>query len=110
MVEWEEICKYRKCGWQIEKLGAVGENILHLCLLNATSVHAELAKRLIRTYPCLINDIYTSDEYYGKVTHTISNLTTAPRSMYFIHSCGMLSPRFLIQQEHSLLKSFFLSF
>jgi hypothetical protein len=57
---------YRKCGCILEKLGAVGENVLHLCLLNATSVHAELAKRLIRAFPCMINDIYTSDEYYGQ--------------------------------------------
>lgn len=38
---------------------------MHLCLLNATSLHADIAKRLLRFYPKLINDIYMSDEYYG---------------------------------------------
>uniref|UniRef100_A0A182SST7 Ion transport domain-containing protein n=1 Tax=Anopheles maculatus TaxID=74869 RepID=A0A182SST7_9DIPT len=46
--------------------GAVGETILHLCLLNATSLHADLAKRLLRFYPKLINDVYMCDEYYGE--------------------------------------------
>lgn len=49
-----------------QERGAVGETILHLCLLNATSLLADLAKRLLRFYPKLINDIYMSDEYYGK--------------------------------------------
>jgi len=35
-------------------------------MLNATAIHADLAKRLLRFYPQLINDIYISDEYYGK--------------------------------------------
>ena len=58
--------KYRLVCWKQEELGAVGETILHLCLLNATSVHSDLAKRLVRAFPKLINDIYFSDEYYGK--------------------------------------------
>lgn len=57
---------YREVVWDIKERGAVGETILHLCLLNATSVHADLAKRLLRFYPKLINDIYMCDEYYGK--------------------------------------------
>ena len=39
---------------------------LHICLLCATSVHAHLAKRMLKLFPKLINDIYISDEYYGK--------------------------------------------
>lgn len=39
---------------------------MHLCLLNATALHADLAKRLLRFYPKLINDIYMCDEYYGE--------------------------------------------
>ena len=57
---------YREVVWDIKERGAVGETILHLCLLNATSVHADLAKRLLRFYPKLINDIYMCDEYYGE--------------------------------------------
>jgi len=51
--------------WDLKERGAVGETCLHLCLLNATSIHADLAKRLLRFYPKLINDIYMCDEYYG---------------------------------------------
>lgn len=57
---------YRHTCWKLKERGAVGETILHLCLLNATSLHADIAKRLLRFYPKLINDIYISDEYYGK--------------------------------------------
>lgn len=46
--------------------GGVGETPLHVCLLNATSIHADLAKRLLKIYPKLICDIYLSDEYYGE--------------------------------------------
>jgi hypothetical protein len=51
--------------WDLKERGAVGETCLHLCLLNATSIHADLAKRLLKFYPKLINDIYMCDEYYG---------------------------------------------
>ncbi|XP_050093034.1 transient receptor potential cation channel subfamily V member 5 [Anopheles aquasalis] len=57
---------YREVCWNIKERGAVGETILHLCLLNATSLHADLAKRLLRFYPKLINDVYMCDEYYGE--------------------------------------------
>ena len=52
--------------WDIYQRAAVGENILHLCFLNATRVHYEIAKIIIKKYPPLVNDIYISDEYYGK--------------------------------------------
>lgn len=58
--------KYRLVCWNLSDRGAVGETILHLCMLHATAIHADLAKRLLRFYPKLINDIYLSDEYYGK--------------------------------------------
>jgi len=57
--------KCRLVCWDLKERGAVGETCLHLCLLNATSIHADLAKRLLRFYPKLINDIYMCDEYYG---------------------------------------------
>lgn len=58
--------KYREVCWDLNERGAVGETVLHLCLLSATSVHADLAKRLLKFYPKLINDIYMCDEYYGE--------------------------------------------
>lgn len=57
---------YRHVCWKLRDRGAVGETVLHLCLLNATSLHADIAKRLLKFYPKLINDIYMCDEYYGK--------------------------------------------
>jgi len=52
--------------WDINQRAAVGENILHMCFLNATRVHYDIAKLIIKKFPPLVNDIYISDEYYGK--------------------------------------------
>ena len=52
--------------WGIDQRAAVGENILHMCFLNATRVHYDIAKLIIKKFPPLVNDIYISDEYYGK--------------------------------------------
>lgn len=52
--------------WDINQRAAVGETILHLCFLNATRVHYDLAKMIIKRYPNLVNDIYIGDEYYGE--------------------------------------------
>ncbi|XP_020623701.1 uncharacterized protein LOC110061212 [Orbicella faveolata] len=52
--------------WDIDQRAAVGENILHLCFLNATCVHYEIAKIIIKKYPPLVNDIYIGDEFYGE--------------------------------------------
>lgn len=35
-------------------------------MLNGTSLHKDLARRLIKLFPNLVNDIYLSDEYYGE--------------------------------------------
>ena len=56
---------YREVCWDLKERGGVGETVLHLCLLMATSIHADLGKRLLKFYPKLINDIYLSEEYYG---------------------------------------------
>ncbi|XP_066276923.1 transient receptor potential cation channel subfamily V member 5-like isoform X2 [Branchiostoma lanceolatum] len=58
--QWREVC------WDLEKRGSVGETILHLCFLNGTQVHNELAKKLVYVFPKLVNDIYVSEEYYGE--------------------------------------------
>ena len=51
--------------WRLDERGGVGDTPLHVCLLNATSVHADLAKWLLKVYPKLVYDIYLHDEYYG---------------------------------------------
>ena len=58
--------KTRQVYWDINLRAAVGETILHLCFLNATRVHYDLSKMIIKRFPNLVNDIYLSDEYYGK--------------------------------------------
>jgi len=51
--------------FDIKKLGAVGEGLIHNCLLYGTDVHKELAKKLIRAYPLAVNDYYIGEDYYG---------------------------------------------
>ena len=55
----------KKTCWDVDKRGAVGETPLHMCFLCGSFYHRELAKRLIKLFPELVNDIYLSDEYYG---------------------------------------------
>ena len=51
--------------WDLDLLGGVGEHILHICFLSGSPVHSALAKRLLRHFPRLIDDLYMGDEYYG---------------------------------------------
>lgn len=67
----------------------MGETILHLCLLNATSLHADIAKRLLRFYPKLINDIYISDEYYGENVLHIAIVNEDPSMVKFLLDSGV---------------------
>ncbi|KAK6631831.1 hypothetical protein RUM43_013897 [Polyplax serrata] len=80
--------KYRDVCWDLKKRGAVGETCLHLCMLNATSLHADLAKRLLKFYPKLINDIYTSDEYYGESVLHVAIVNEDPAMVKFLLDSG----------------------
>ena len=51
--------------WDLDQRGGVGEHILHICFLSSSPVHSALAKRLLRHYPKMIDDLYMGDEYYG---------------------------------------------
>ncbi len=51
--------------WDLDLRGGVGEHILHICFLSGTAVHTALAKRLLRYFPRLVDDLYMGDEYYG---------------------------------------------
>ena len=57
---------FRAQCWDVDQRGTVGETILHLCMLSATQTHFDLAKRLLKHFPDLINDIYLGEEYYGE--------------------------------------------
>ncbi|KAG8249026.1 hypothetical protein J6590_029376 [Homalodisca vitripennis] len=81
--------KFREVCWDLNERGAVGETVLHLCLLSATSVHADLAKRLLRFYPKLINDIYMCDEYYGENVLHIAIVNEDPAMVKFLLDNGV---------------------
>nr|CAH7722831.1 unnamed protein product [Callosobruchus chinensis] len=76
--------KYRLTCWKLRDRGAVGETILHLCLLSATSLHADLAKRLLRFYPRMVCDIYISDEYYGENVLHIAIVNEDPSMVKYL--------------------------
>ncbi|XP_037940165.1 transient receptor potential cation channel subfamily V member 5 [Teleopsis dalmanni] len=75
---------YRYVCWNLNERGAVGETILHLCLLNASSLHADLAKRLLKFYPKLIFDIYLCDEYYGESVLHIAIVNEDPAMVKYL--------------------------
>lgn len=79
---------YKLIVWNIKERGAVGETILHLCLLNATALHADLAKRLLRYYPKLINDIYMCDEYWGENVLHIAIVNEDPAMVKYLLDAG----------------------
>ncbi|KAK5646070.1 hypothetical protein RI129_004534 [Pyrocoelia pectoralis] len=79
---------YRFTCWKIKERGAVGETILHLCLLHATAIHADIAKRVLRFYPKLINDIYLSDEYYGENVLHIAVVNEDPGMVKYLLESG----------------------
>ncbi|CAK9830452.1 Transient receptor potential cation channel subfamily V member 6 [Anthophora retusa] len=80
--------KYRLVCWSLGERGAVGETILHLCMLHATAIHTDLAKRLLRFYPKLINDVYISDEYYGESALHIAIVNEDPAMVKFLLDSG----------------------
>uniref|UniRef100_A0A2A4JF08 Ion transport domain-containing protein n=1 Tax=Heliothis virescens TaxID=7102 RepID=A0A2A4JF08_HELVI len=79
---------YRELCWDLKERGAVGETILHLCLLNASSLLANLAKRLLRFYPKLINDVYMADEYCGESVLHITIVNEDPTMAKFLLDAG----------------------
>ena len=89
---WSFSDMYRHVCWDIDERGSVGETILHLCLLNATSTHADLAKRLVRLFPNLINDIYHSEEYYGKY-YTWKNIRTYTNTWLYVFLFILMTSR-----------------
>ncbi|KAL3870297.1 hypothetical protein ACJMK2_038373 [Sinanodonta woodiana] len=80
--------KFREVCWDMTQTGTVGESILHLCLLNASAVHADLAKRLLFHFPKLINDIYISEEYYGENVLHMAIVNEDPAMVKFLLDKG----------------------
>lgn len=88
---------YKLVCWKMDERGAVGESVMHLCLLNATAIHSELAKRLIRFFPKLINDVYESDGYYGEnvlhmaIVNEVSKKVVIIRDVIWIIDCIIIN-------------------
>ncbi|OWF56105.1 transient receptor potential cation channel subfamily V member 5-like isoform X8 [Mizuhopecten yessoensis] len=80
--------KFRETCWDLNERGTVGESILHLCLLNASAIHADLSKRLLQAYPKLILDIYTSEEYYGENVLHMAVVNEDPAMVKFLLDKG----------------------
>jgi transient receptor potential cation channel subfamily V protein 5 len=75
----KEIC------WQIEKTGAVGETLLHICMLTG---NFEIAKRLLMHHPKMINDIYLSEDYYGENALHMAIVAEDPSMVKFLLKNG----------------------
>ncbi|CAM6055221.1 unnamed protein product, partial [Sphagnum tenellum] len=53
-------------------------------MLHGTKVHIELAKKLIKVYPKMVNDIYLSDEYYGETALHMAIVNEDPPTVKFL--------------------------
>ena len=63
--EIQQFREHEAC-WDINKRGEAGETILHLCYLNNTETHLEIARLLLEEFPKMALDIYEGREYYGR--------------------------------------------
>ncbi|CAF0818866.1 unnamed protein product [Rotaria sp. Silwood1] len=75
--------------WDLDQRGGVGEQILHLCFLSSSPVHTALAKRLLRHYPKMIDDLYMGDEYYGENVLHIAIVNEEPATVKFLLDAGV---------------------
>lgn len=61
--------RMRTICWKLPFRGLYGETLLHILIVNNTSVHTRIAKILVKKYPALVHDVFESDEYYGRPTN-----------------------------------------
>ena len=80
--------KYREFCWDIHQRGAIGETVLHVCFLQGTTIHNELAKRLVYRFPKLVNDICISEDYYGNSPLHQAIVNEDPEMVRFLLSRG----------------------
>ncbi|CAG9540766.1 unnamed protein product [Cercopithifilaria johnstoni] len=78
--EW----KYREVTWKLEERGLMGENLVGVCLLQGTAVHNQLAMKLIKAYPKLVNDIFISEDYYGLSPLHLAIINEDPAMVLFL--------------------------
>ncbi|XP_035213588.1 transient receptor potential cation channel subfamily V member 5-like, partial [Stegodyphus dumicola] len=81
--------QFREVCWDLDQRGSVGESALHMCFLISSPLHADLAKRLVKLFPKLINDIYQSDEYYGENVLHMAIVNEDPAMVKFLLDHGV---------------------
>ena len=52
----------REACWRLDKVGPVGETILHIAFIKGQN---DIAKKLLEHFPKMVNDVYIGSEYYG---------------------------------------------
>uniref|UniRef100_A0A0K0E2D4 ANK_REP_REGION domain-containing protein n=1 Tax=Strongyloides stercoralis TaxID=6248 RepID=A0A0K0E2D4_STRER len=57
--------KYREIVWKLDERGTMGESLLGTCLMQGSPIHMNIAIKLVKEYPGLVNDIFISEDYYG---------------------------------------------
>ena len=80
---------FRECCWHLSMRGSVGETGLHVCFLVPSSLHMELAKRMVAKFPKLINDIYISEEYYGENVLHMATVNEDPAMVKYLLDAGV---------------------
>ena len=65
----------------------VGETVFHVCFLMGTPIHMHLAKRMLKHFPLLLNDIYLSEEYYGENVLHMAAVAEVILGNYKIEKC-----------------------
>jgi hypothetical protein len=64
-----------------------------------TAIHLHLAKRMLKFYPLLLNDIYLSDEYYGENVLHMSCVAEDPSVVKWLLDIGADINRWAIRNE-----------
>ena len=88
---------------RVERCSQVGETVFHVCFLMGTPIHMHLAKvehnkescikmlhlakRMLKHFPLLLNDIYLSEEYYGENVLHMAAVAEVIMGNYRIKKC-----------------------
>ena len=100
---------FRECCWHLSMRGSVGETGLHVCFLVPSSLHMELAKRMVAKFPKLINDIYISEEYYGENVLHMATVNEDPAMVKYLLDAGVNFQVKIWEKKISVMKMYFLA-
>ena len=64
LLEQKRQLNSREACWRLDKVGPVGENILHIAFIKGQN---DIAKKLLEHFPKLVNDVYIGSEYFGRL-------------------------------------------